>query len=52
VGAPAHGTVDPADDDLPGDAITSEAPLRHSDYPATYEYRQATKQLDVALLLD
>ena len=47
-----HGTVDPADDDLPGDAIASQAPLRHSDYPATYEYRQATSQLDVALLRD
>ena|GEM_PF-5397304 len=45
-----HGMVDPADDDLPGDAIASEAPLRHSDYPATYEYRQAAKQLDIALL--
>ena len=48
----AHGTVDEAADDLPGDSITSEAPLRHSDYPATYEYKQAIAQLDIALLLD
>ncbi|MDX6204144.1 MAG: hypothetical protein QOF39_201 [Frankiales bacterium] len=32
-----------------GDLITSTRPLGHSDYPASYEYRLAARQLDAVL---
>jgi hypothetical protein len=39
----------PGPRDMPGDLITSTSPLRHSDYPASYEYHQAVLQLDATI---
>jgi hypothetical protein len=39
----------PGPRDLPGDLIASTSPLRHSDYPASYEYHQAVLQLDATI---